>query len=137
MVSKFQSEMVSTTSRSTGSKITLHEQKRKDPNAGVFIDTSGHVSETLHLDWSWIYAIFDNDDFSTIPHDQPTYARIQSSHLHHITSQHPFMPYIDHVKWALDNANHNELTFDNHVHTPSAYFHPNFFSRDYYLRPPK
>ena len=50
IVSKLESDMVSTTSRNTRLKTTLQEKKNKDPNIGVFTDTSGHVSDTLHLD---------------------------------------------------------------------------------------
>ena len=36
----------------------------KEPNFGVFSDTSGRVSETYQLDWSRIYSIFYNNDLS-------------------------------------------------------------------------
>ena len=67
MVAKFQSEMASTIARNTMLKTVLQGQKSKDPNARVFTDTSGRVFETLHLDWSRIYTIFYNEDFSIIP----------------------------------------------------------------------
>ena len=73
MVAKIQSEIMSTTSRNTRLKTTLEEKKNKYPNAGVFIDTSGHVFDTLYLDWSRIYAIFDNDDLSSVTHDHLDY----------------------------------------------------------------
>ena len=38
----------------------------KDPNFGIFSDTSGRVSETYQVDWSMIYSIFDNYDLSNI-----------------------------------------------------------------------
>ena len=82
MVSKFQTEMASATPRNTRSKTALQKQKRKDPNTRVFMDTSGRVFKTLHLDWSRIYSIFDHDDFLIIPHDQPSYERIPSSQRH-------------------------------------------------------
>ena len=129
--------MESTMSRNTRSKTALQEQKGKHPNIGIFIDTSGHVSETLHLDWSRIYSIFDNDNFSTIPHDHPAYAKIRSSQLHCIVAWAPFMPYTDPVKWELDNVNPNEFSFEDHVHTPVASFHLDIFSKAYELGPPR
>ena len=50
-----------------------------DTNIGIFTDTSGHVSKVIHLDWSRIYSIFDNDDLSTINHDQLSYVNIMNS----------------------------------------------------------
>ena len=47
------------------------------------------------------------------------------------------MPYMDPIKWALDNANPNERSFDDHVHTPVASFHPDVFARAYSLKPPQ
>ena len=34
---------------------------------------SGYVFESLNIEWSRIYTIFDNDDFSCVDHDQPAY----------------------------------------------------------------
>ena len=48
----------------------LQEQKIKDPNASVFIDTSGYVSDYSYLKQSRIYSIFETDDFSYVAHDQ-------------------------------------------------------------------
>ena len=124
-------------SRNTRSKIALQEQKNKDPNAGVFIDTSGHVSKTLHMDWSRIYSIFDNDEFSPISHDQAAYAKIRSSHIHCIASRPLFMPYTDPVKWELDYTISKELSFDNHLWNLVASFHPDVFAKAYALGPPQ
>ena len=79
MVVKFLPKFTSKMSMKNNSKTTLQEQKSKDPNARIFTNTSGHVVEILHLDWSRIYSIFDNDDFSAIPHDQLAYAKIRNS----------------------------------------------------------
>ena len=82
MVTKFLSEFTSQSrnmSRTTRSKTALNEDKNKDPNAGIFTDTSRQVSETYYLDWSWIYVIFDNDNFTTLSHDQSTYTNISKS----------------------------------------------------------
>ena len=76
----------------------------KDPNVGVFINISGHVSDTLYLDWSRIYSVFDNDDFSSVTHDQAAYLQIRNSWLHCIVARPPFMPYTGLVKWPLDHV---------------------------------
>ena len=118
MVAKFVSEFTSKStnmSKNTRSKTTLNEEKRKDPNVGIFADTSGRVSKTLHLDLSIIYAIFDNDDFSSISHDQSTYSSISKSQLHFIASRPPFMPYTDMIKWELDYTNPQYHSFDDHM----------------------
>ena len=81
MVAKIQSEKVSTTSRNTRSKSALQDLKNKDPNASVFTDTSGYVSESLIIEWSRIYTIFDNDDLSSIDHDQLAYLQISNSQI--------------------------------------------------------
>ena len=73
MVAKIQSDKAPSTTKNTISKTTIQEQKNKDPNAGVFTNTSGYVSETSYIEWSRIFDIFDNDDFYYVAHDQPTY----------------------------------------------------------------
>ena len=73
MVAKSQSKKVSATTRNTRSKMALQEQKNKYLNDGVFTDTSGYVSESSYIEWSRIYSIFDNDDFSCVDHDQLAY----------------------------------------------------------------
>ena len=57
MVVKIQWEKVSAMTRISKPKTALQEQKIKDPNAGVFIDTSGYVSDSSYVDWSRIYSI--------------------------------------------------------------------------------
>ena len=99
----------------TRSNTSLQEQKSKDPTSRIFTDTTGWVDKNLHLDWSRVYSIFDNDDFYAIPHDQHAYAKIRNSQLHCIATQPPFMPYTDLVKCALDYANPKEKSFDDNT----------------------
>ena len=140
MVAKFVSKYTSKSanmSRNTRSKTALNKQKSKDPNAGISTNTSGQEPETLHLDWSRVYVIFDNDDFSTITHEEPAYDKISNSQLHCIAARPPFMSYADPVKWALDNASRKEWFIDDHTGTPLAFFHPDVFARAYALKPPQ
>ena len=136
MVAKIQSEKVYVTTRNTRSKTALIEQKIKDPNAGVFSDTSGYAFETLNLNWSRIYAIFDNDDFFFIDHDQPAYMRIRKSQLHCIVVRPPFMPYTNLVKWALDHVDLNQRMFHDIDNVYVTSFNPDVFARDYNLEAP-
>ena len=107
----------------------MNEKKRKDPNADIFSDTSGWVLETFYVDWSKIYAIFDNSDFFAITHDQLVYAKISNSYLHRIAARSPFMPYMDMVMWELDDVSPEEWYFDDHAHTQVASFHLDIFAR--------
>ena len=45
----------------------------KDPNFGIFSNTSGRIFETYQIDWSRVYSIFYNDDLSYILNDQQYY----------------------------------------------------------------
>ena len=92
MVAKIQSEEVSSTSRNTRSKSSLRELKNKDRNASVFTDTSGYVSERLIIEWSRIYTVFDNDDLSSVDHDQLAYLQIHNSQLRRVGARPLFMP---------------------------------------------
>ena len=87
----------------------------------------------MHLDCSWIYSIFDNDDFLAIPHDQPTYIRIQSLQLHLIAAKPPFMPYTYPVKWALNHAKPENRVFNDHIGTFLVAFSPDIFAKAYEL----
>ena len=87
--------------------MALQEQKIKDPNGGVFSDTSGYVSNSLYVDQCRIYSIFDRDDFSSVTNDQHFYINIRNSQLHCIATRPAFMPYTDPVKWALDHVDLN------------------------------
>ena len=42
----------------------------KDPNFGIFSDTSGRITETYQIEWSRVYAIFYNDKFFDIQDNQ-------------------------------------------------------------------
>ena len=129
MVSKFRAEMTSPVPRNTRSKMALQEQKSKDINSGIFTNTSGCISENLHLEWSRIYSIFDNDHFSTIAHDHVTYIRIRSSQLYIISTRPPFMPYTNLMKWELNHANPKDHVFKEHIGTFLAVLNPNIFSK--------
>ena len=77
----------------------------RDPNFGVFSDTSGWVSETYQLEWSRIYSIFDNNDLSDFQGNQLVYERIRDSVLHMIAARPVILPYNDAVRWIIDHAN--------------------------------
>ena len=38
----------------------------KDPNFGIFSDTSGRITKTYQIEWPRVYSIFDNDDLPDI-----------------------------------------------------------------------
>ena len=137
MVAKIQSNKASATTRNTRSKTTLQEQKNKDPNAGVFTDTSGYVSESLNIEWSKMYTSFDNDEFSCVDHDQPAYVQIHNSQLHRVAARPPFMPYTDPIKWELDHVDLKQREFVSIDNAPIALFHSNVFARAYALATPK
>ena len=137
MVAKIQSEKAFATTRNTISKMALQEQKNKDPNAVVFTDTSGYVSETSYIEWSRIYSIFYNDDFSCVDHNQPAYLHIRNSQLHRVAAIPPFMPYTDPVKWALAHVDPKEGIFHDIHNVVIASFHPYFFAKAYAFPTPK
>ena len=117
--------------------MTLQEQRSKDPNVGIFTDTSGRISENLYLEWSRIYSVFDNDDFSAIPQYQLAYISIKSSQLHLNAARPAFMPYTDVVKWALAHAKPKERVFNDYIGVYLASFKPEIFAKAYDLSPPK
>ena len=100
-------------SRNTISKTSLNEQKNKEPNSGIFLDTNGWVSETYHLECLRIYSIFYNDDFLRIQHDQTTFVNISKSQLHTIVAKHALIPYIDAVKWIIDHTLPQDHSFND------------------------
>ena len=55
--------------RITCCKSLQKDMLTKDPNFGIFFDTSGRVIETYQIDWSRVYSIFHNDDLSNIQND--------------------------------------------------------------------
>ena len=52
--------------RITRCKSLQKDMLTKAPNFGIFLDTSGRVTETYQIEWPRVYSIFDNDDFSDI-----------------------------------------------------------------------
>ena len=129
--------MASLAHQNTRSKTSLQEERSKDPNAGIFTDTSGRISKNVYLDWSIIYSTFNNDDLSALPNEQLTYINIKSSQLHLIAARPPFMPYTNAVKWALDHANPEERVFSDHIGVFQASFKLDIFSKAYALGLPK
>ena len=117
--------------------MALQEQRSKDPNAGIFINTSGQISKNVYLNWSRIYSIFDNDDFSAIAQDQLDYINIEISQLHLITTIPTFMPYTDAVKWTLTHAKPEEQVFNDYIGVFLASSKPEIFAKAYALSPPK
>ena len=95
------------------------------------------MSESLIIDWSRIYTIFDNDDFSSIDHDQLAYLQIHNYQLHRIGSRTPFMPYIDLIIWALDHVDPKERIFCDIHNVIIASFRLEIFARAYGLPTPK
>ena len=83
----------------------------KDPNFGVFSDTSGRVSETYQLDWSRIYSIFDNNDLSDFQYDQHIYERIRDSDIHMIAARLVILHYNDVFRWIIDPSQSKRLFF--------------------------
>ena len=124
-------------SRITRSKTNVKEKNNKDPNFGIFLDSNGCVSETYHLDWSRIYSIFNNDDFSGIQPDHSTFMNIRKSQLHAIETRPSLMSYIDTEKWIVYHANPLDYSFTDHGYTQLASFCPEVFARAYTLNLPQ
>ena len=95
------------------------------------------MSESLIIEWSRIYTIFDNDDLSSIDHDQLAFLQIRNSQLHCVGARPPFMPYIDVFMWALDHVDPKERIFRDIHNVVTASFHPKIFARAYALPTPK
>ena len=70
----------------------------KDPNFGIFLDTSGRITKTYQIEWSRVYAIFDNDKFFDIQDNQLAYKRIRDLWLHYVAARPAILPYNDAVK---------------------------------------
>ena len=73
----------------------------KDPNFGIFSDTSDRLGETYQVYLCRIYSIFDNDDLSDIQNDQSGYQRIRDFGIHSIAARPAILPYNDMVKWII------------------------------------
>ena len=52
--------------RITRCKSLQKDMLTKDTNFGIFLDTSGRITDTYQIEWPRVYAILDNDDFSDI-----------------------------------------------------------------------
>ena len=107
----------------------------KDPNFGVFSDTSSHVTKTYHLDWSRVYSIIDNNDLSYFQSDQIGYERIRDSFLHMIVSRPAILPYNDVVWSIIDHANVKDHSFNTSIGSQLANFCSETFVRIYALKP--
>ena len=107
----------------------------KDPNFGVFSDTSGQVSETYQLDWSRFYSIFDKNELSNFFGNQLIYERIRDSGLHMIAARPVVLPYNDAVRWIIDHANLKDRSFNTSIGTQLANFYSETFVRIYALKP--
>ena len=106
----------------------------KDPNFGVFSDTSGRVTETYQIDWSRIYSIFHNDNLSDIQNDHSAYQKIRDYGLHAIAAKPSILPYSDPIKWIVDNTNSKDRSFNDNAGSQLATFHPEVFTRAYALK---
>ena len=107
----------------------------KDPNFGVFSDTSGRVSETYQLDWSRVYSIFDNNDLLDFQGNQLVYERIRDSSLHMIAARPAILPYNDTVRWIVYHANVKDRSFNTITGSQLANFRLKTFARIYALKP--
>ena len=85
-------------SQITRCKNLQKDMPTKDPNFGIFFDTSGRVSEIYQVDWSKIYSIFDKDDLSDIERNYLTYQKIRDSGIHSIAARIAILPYNETVK---------------------------------------
>ena len=106
----------------------------KDPNFGIFSNTSGRVTETYQIDWSRIYSIFNNDDFSDIQEDRPTYQIIKDSGIHAIATRSIILPYNETVKWIIEHANPKDHSFNDTAWSQLTNFHLDVFVKAYGLK---
>ena len=85
----------------------------KDPNFGIFSDTSGRITDTYQIEWPRVYAIFDNDKFSDIQDNQLAYERIEDSGLHFVAAGPAILPYNDAVKWIVEHADPKDRSLND------------------------
>ena len=107
----------------------------KDPNFGIFSDSSRRVIETYQIDWSRVYSIFDNDDLLDIQNDQLTYSTISDSRIYTIASRPSILPYNDAVKWIVEQENPEYRSFNDIAGSQLATFYLEVFTRAYALKP--
>ena len=124
----------SKTPRFTRCKDIQKDMFTKDPNFGVFSDTSSWVTKTYQLDWSRVYSIFDNNDLSDVHSDQLVYERIRDSGLHMIAARPAILPYNDVVRWIVDHTNVKYHSFNTSTGSQLANFCSETFVRIYALK---
>ena len=125
----------SKTPRITRCKNIQKDMLTKDPNFGVFSDTSSRVTENYQLDWSRVYSIFDKNDLSDFQSDQLVYERIRDSGLHMIAARSTILPYNDAVRWIIDHAKVKDRSFNTSIGSQLANFRSETFVRIYALKP--
>ena len=106
----------------------------KDPNFGIFSDTSGRITETYQIEWSRVYEIFDNDKFSDIQDNQLAYKRIRDSRLHSLAARPAILPYNEVVKWIVEHADPKSHCLNNSRGLEIANFRPKLFTKAYALK---
>ena len=126
--------VTSKTPKITRSKNLQKDMFTRNPNFGVFSDTSSCVTEAYHLDWSRFYSIFDNNDLSDFQSDQMVYERIRDSSLHMIASRPTILPYNDAIRWIIDHANVKYHSFNTSTGSQLANSYPETFVRIYALK---
>ena len=93
------------------------------------------MSETYQLDWSRVYAIFDNNELLEFQGNQLIYERIRDSGLHMIAARPIFLPYNDIIRWIINHANLKDCSFNTSIGMQLANFHSKTFVRIYALKP--
>ena len=106
----------------------------KDPNFGIFLDTSGRITDAYQIKWPRVYAIFDNDEFSDIQNKPLAYQRIRDSWIHSIASRPAILPYNGVVKWIMEHVNSKDHSFNDNAGSQLANFYPEAFTRAYGLK---
>ena len=121
--------------RSTRCKNLQKDMFTKDPNFGIFSDTSGRITETYQIEWSRVYEIFDNDKFSDIQDNQLGYERIRDSRLHSVAARPSILPYNDAVKWIVEHVDPKDYSLKGSGGLDIANFRPKVFTKAYALQP--
>ena len=106
----------------------------KDPNFGIFSNTSGRITDTYQIEWPRVYAIFDNDDFSDIQKNQLAYQRIMDSRLHSIAARPTILSYNNALKWIMEQVKPKDRSFNDSAGSHLASFRPEVFTKAYGLK---
>ena len=101
----------------------------KDPNFGIFSDTSGRINETYQIEWSRVYEIFDNDKFSDIQDNQLAYERIKDFGLHSLTARPAILLYNDVVKWVVEHEDSKSRCLNDSRGLEIENFRPEVFTK--------